>query len=269
MNWVDLFGSREYDFPPEVEVGSSFVGGATYPDALVIQSELHYPQRILIQTMDLDVSDETNRREHIRVTRVVAELHGGELVEISRMAQKIEAQDAVDTSVCVGCGVGIVEGQHVIVDGAAYHKRCITENEEERHDRRDRGGADRVRPGLGGDGNREDVTEAAGARVPRTSTPKTVTKGFSDDDISLSHAVTVSRFGAEYDLVTLWAREYGGRSGTVSGRWPNGFHVDDIPKRHEVAYVEEKFFNSGLLVSSADIAIWHRLYIKALEEIGR
>lgn len=271
MNWIDLFGSREYDFPPEIEPGSSFVGGDTYPDALVTDASLQYPQRILVQTMDLDVSDDTERREKIRVTRVVAELPGGELVELSRSAVKIEDDSAVDTSTCSGCGQKIIEGQHVIVDGAAYHKRCVTESEEERDVRRGRGrsGAGRDRPGGDAGGNLERDAKAEGPRVPRTSAQKTVMKAHSDDDISISHTVTVSRFDADTDLVTIWAREYGGRSGTVKGRWPNGFHVDDIPKRHEVMYLEEKFFNSERLVSGSDVVIWNRLYAEALAEVGR
>lgn len=271
MNWVELFGSREYDFPTEVEPGSRFVGGTAYPDAIVVEAAIQYPQRILVQTMNLDVSDDNGRREKIRVMRVVAELPPHELVELSRTAVKIEDDGEVDVSWCSGCGAAIVKGQHIIIGGAAYHRRCVTESEGERNAHRSRGhsGGDRGRSNCGAGGNGGCGTEAEGARVPRTSPEKTVTRAHSDDGVSISHAVTVSRFDSDTDLVTLWAREFGGRSGTVKGRWPDGFCGGDVPQRHEVAYIAEKFFGGERMATGADIVIWSRLYTEALTEAGR
>jgi hypothetical protein len=267
MNWVELFGSREYEFPTEIEIGSSFVGGANHPDAVVVAADVQCPQRILVQRMELDVSDETDRRERIRVTRVVAELYLGELVELLRVAQPVESDDAVDTSTCAGCGAKIVEGQHVVIDGAAYHKRCVSESEEERHDRRGRrgDGADRRGAAGGNRGDREGVEEADGPRVPSAPSPKTVTKALREKTLGLMCTVTIVRMG-DADLVTFTSCT---RSGSAVGRWENGFYHTDVPRDCDVSYFNEKFFGSDEVVKSNDLRLLNALYLEALEEIGR
>ena len=88
------------------------------------------------------------------------------------------------------------------------------------------------------------------------------------DDRSASHLVTVCRIDDDHDLVTLWSRDSGSRSGTVPGRWENGLHPGKMPRRCDCDYIAEKFFGRERMVSGRDLTIWNRLYEEALVELG-
>lgn len=268
MDWLELFSSSGYEFPLEVEPGSQFVGSPPFPDATVTAADLLYPRRILVQRLDLLAQDPgADRKERIRVYRIAIETEDGDLVEIKRLAVPAEDVAKVDASKCAGCGGKIPEGTHVEIDGLAYHQRCVEDG--------DGSEADSVRRGVGRSGSDSDVAaghdfeggQAEGDGDPSAAPPKTVTKTRSDDGISVSHMVTVTKVDGDRDIVTLWAREFESLSGTVLGRWSTGLFHGDLPKRSDAQYIDEKFFKGAGVVTASDLRVWNRLYKEAVHEL--
>lgn len=279
MRWEEIFGSSQYDFPIRPEPGSSFVGGPTFPDALVVSNAVHLPDRIIKQEMELDVSDDDGRSERIIVTRIAVEMPGGELVELKRSARKAAGDVVIDVSKCEACEMKIIPGEHVIVDGRAYHRRCVSEDEEKGDAHPGGDGADRSGdPADAGDGPRvksEGSEDEDGNTRPTKEAKaltfarlRTVSMANTFDDRSASHLVTVCRIDEDHDLVTLWSRDSGSRSGTVPGRWENGLHPGKMPRRCDCDYISEKFFGRERVVSGRDLTIWNRLYEEALVGLG-
>jgi len=266
MDWLDLFSSEEYELPAEMAPGDQFVGGAGFPDATVRSSELLYPRRTLVQRADLDVTDGVGEKQQkIRVYRTLVELEDGEIVEVNRRAVPGAEEESADESRCAACLEEIPEGQAVIHDGKAYHRRCMGgEDDADDSDRRTRAGARSHRPRR----SREDGDGQEGnGAPPATQAPRTITRTRSDDGISVSHLVSVVEIDDDREAVTLWAREYGARSGTVVGRWPSGLFNGELPMDHDVKYIDEKFYASDGLVTASDLRIWNRLYKAAMREL--
>lgn len=268
MNWADLFSSSGYDYPLDVEPGSSFVGGTGYPDALVKETAILPVQGIVVQRMLLEASDESGKKELIRVTRIVLELFLGEIIELKRYAEKVEGDYAVDTSRCEACEGKIIDGTGTVVDGKAYHKRCVTEEGDERRDGRVRGVVGAVRGGAadGDHRRREGGSEACGPRVPQTIATKTAVKFFAEDGKRISHSVTIIRNGDE-DVVVL---VLDGRTGSAVGRWLTGFVPCslDLPRDTDVEYVDDKFFGGARLLRRHALRLLNQLYLDALDELG-
>ena len=266
MDWTELFGATDYDLPLEVEVGSRFDGGEGYPDAVVTASDLLYPRRMLVQRIDV-LAERDERKEKIRIYRVAVETEDGDMVEIKRLAVQFDGETLVNVEKCAGCGGKIPQGQHVIVDGLAYHRRCVEEdgdaeaNSIRRGARLRDGAGDRV-PGHDGEGEPEE-----GDGVTPEVAPTTVTKTRSDDGVSVTHMVTVVKLDDDRDMVTLWAREFDGLSGTVQGMWPTGLFDGELPKQTDAEYVDHRFFKGAGIVTTSDLRVWNRLYKEAIREL--
>lgn len=242
MNWLDLFGSREYELPLQVEAGSRFEGGKGFPDAEVIGSEVMYPRRILIQKVDLLARNE-DKKQRISVYRVAAEAENGEVIELRRMAMPSQESEPMDTSRCAACGRNIPPPRLVVVDGSAYHDTCVRKNDDSNHNS---GRAPGRAPGRSID-RRGDAPSATSVRM---------------DAGQITHLVTVTRLGDE-DIVTLWSvLAYG----VARGRW-HELVAGDVPRPPEVAYLREKF-GLGSAASGRDIAIWGRLYGEVVEKLN-
>ncbi len=272
MDWLALFSSSQYDLPLEVEPGSSFVGGVGYPDAVVTSSDLLYPRRILVQRMEVNAEDASrDRKEKIRIYRVAVETEDGDVVELKRMAVPSEESLPVDVAKCAGCSGKIPEGQHTIIDGLAYHKRCVEDSDGVGSVHYNSDSTNDSAGALGDNpldsGSDSETPKKDGAGIPPEATPKTVTKVYSDDGISVSHMVTAFKVDEDHDIVTLWTRGYNGMSGTVQGLWPNGFHGGDLPSVTDVSYIDEKFFQSTDVVTATDLHAWNRLYKEAMREL--
>lgn len=267
MNWVELFSSTGYDLPLEVQPGSRFEGGEGYPDARVITSDLLYPRRMLVQRMDV-LAERDERREKIRIYRIAVETEDGDVVEIKRLAVPHDGESLVNVTKCAGCGGEIPTGQHVVVDGLAYHRRCVEEGSDAEADSIRRGARLRGGAGAGDPGDREEgQPEEDRPGVPPTVAPTTVTKTRSEDGVSVSHLVTVVKLDDDRDMVTLWAREFDGTSGTVEGRWPTGLFQGDLPKQSDAEYVDHRFFKGAGIVTTSDLRVWNRLYKEAIREL--
>ncbi len=132
--WAKLFGAPDspYEFPLDgVEPGSRYQVPPPYPNAKVDAVEILYPRRIVIQRIDLTATaEERDKKERIRVFRIVVEAESGEEIELQRFAAPIEELEkaAVDMTRCAGCENRIPhESQAVVIDGKAYHTRCVDE----------------------------------------------------------------------------------------------------------------------------------------------
>lgn len=271
MDWVELFGSYQYDLPLEVDPGAEFVGGEAYPDAVVTAADLLYPRRILIQRLDITAEDRsTDRKENIRIYRVAVETEDGDLVELRRLAIPCDDISNVDVSKCAGCGTNIPEGQHVIIDRMAYHKRCVEDGDGDTQPASsgsnysgdssdDGGGADNDLQGR----EEREAEDGVAPSPPQT----TVTKTRSDDGISVSHLVGVTKLSDDRDIVTLWSREFGSLSGTVTGRWSTGLFHGELPTKTDADYIDEKFFKGAGVVTASDLRVWNRLYKEAFREL--
>lgn len=272
MNWADLFSSMEYDFPLDVGPGSTFAVGDGFPDAVVRSAQVAPAKAILVQRVELEATDHDARTETLMVYRVLAVNELGEMVEIRRQAVPLEPGH-VDISRCAGCGGAIPDEQAVVIAGQAYHKRCV-DDDEEKQDARTAGAGSGVpvlrvplRTGQHrGEGQEGKAKQAV--RVASKAALEAVTVTYSDNGISPSHCVTVTRLDDDDDLVTLWAREFGGRSGTVRGRWPNGLFPTAIPRNCDVAYINEKFFLGSTCATATDVSLWEGLYAEALSMMG-
>jgi len=267
MNWLDLFGSVEYDLPLVMQRGDAYQGGPGYPDAVIQSSELVEPDRILVQRVELAASDpSTDRRQKIRIYRVVAEMGDGEAVELTRKAVPSKAPEPVDQSTCAACLGQIPEGQARIRDGKAYHPICSGGADGVADSDGDT--TDRVRPARSG-GSGDQGEEAEGPRATSAAeTPQTVTKTRSYDGISVSHLVSVTSIDGDHEAVTMWAREMGARSGTVVGRWSRGLFHGELPMDHDVQYIDQKFFGAEGLVTASDLRVWNHLFKKAFRELN-
>jgi len=270
MNWLELFESSEYELPLEMTGGDQYRGGPGYPDATIRESELMIPTRTIVQRVELAATDSSGEREEkIRIYRVLAELENGELVELTRKAVASEAPDPVDTSVCAACLGKIPDGQAKIQDGKAYHRICIGGGDVVASSSGNRGGGvPAVDSGRSDNGSSTPGDAQTADAVAREVETPTVTKVLGDDVNTVSHLVSVTSIDKYRQAVTLWAMIHGTRSGTVVGRWPSGLFHGDIPSRHDVEYIDDKFFGSDRVVTASDLRAWNGLYKKALSELN-
>lgn len=275
-DWAVLFGAHDspYEFQLELESGCEYRVPPPYPDAYVESSVLLYPRRIVVQRVDLTASaKERDKEEKIRVFRVVLEAETGEQIEIHRSAALAEELGApvVDMTTCAACGGEIPEGQAELIDGAAYHKRCVLEEVADVDVRDllagDHSGGRHLHDRAGAVRDREPASPAEEDGEPPTDAQVTSVKTRSDDGITPSHMVTVVRFGERY-ITTLWARECDGLSGTVEGVWRRGLYDGELPRKSDVAYIDDKFFKGAGVVTAGDLRVWGRLYAEALREVA-
>ena len=128
-----LLASPDAPYPLDttVQQGQVLIGRAPDPDVTVLGSRVVHVRALKYHVLDLDVANEARTRvEHVRVGRLVAELEGdaGE-TEIERFLLPSEEEEPpIDLSTCRACLMRIVEGEAVLVDGAAYHNHCIMQD---------------------------------------------------------------------------------------------------------------------------------------------
>jgi len=270
MDWLTLFGSTNYELPLEIEPGSRLEGGTGCPDAVITAAEVLYPRRFLIQRIDLLAKDDTDRKERIRVYRVAVETEGDDLVELKRIAVPVPDDALVDISKCAGCGGKIPEGAHEIVDGQAYHQRCV-EADDGRNSRSSGENIDGVALGVGsvGDSGSDKIRRGPSQKeIGIQEAPISVTKTNGEGSLaSISHWVSITRINDDEDLVTLFSAELG--ASVKPGRWSIGFYPNEIPRQCDVNYIAEKFFKGDGAVTTADLRIWNKLYVQALAEADR
>lgn len=268
MNWLDLFGSASYELPLEVTPGSRFEGGPGYPDARVLSSEVLYPRRLLIQRMDLTVTDGAEKNQRIRVHRVAVETEDGELVEIRRLASPLEGEVSIDVTRCVACGGTIPEGQHVVIGDGAYHTRCVEDDDATQIIRN-------AVPARDDDPTRDSVRGHVPTKAKKdatTSTPrnKTVTEvEFEGKKFLPAYMVSITRIeGCEIDVVRLWSTQVSGGS---NGRWSDGLYPLTIPRKTDVRYVAGRFFprEDPVAITAPMCIIWNRLYVRALAKLDQ
>lgn len=271
--WSKLFGASDspYELPLGLEEGSVFKVPPPYPDAKVKAVIERYPRRIIIQQVDLEASAEEDRKvENIRVFTVILETEDGQQIELHRWAAPVEELEApvVDLTTCESCGGKIFEGQAVEIDGHAYHKRCVTEDSDE--DRavcavRNRNGGIGDPIGSDGDerGNEEDDKEDGSAsKASSTTITRTRITGKS-----VSHLVTITKFGNDSFMTSLWSSDNGNNIGMAHGIWRAGLFDGEIPRNSDVEYIDGRFFKGAGVATKSDLRVWNRLYMEAIREV--
>jgi len=284
MDWTKVLGdiNGPYEFDLGIGPGAEYEVPPPYPNLHVDLSECLHVRRTLVHVVDVTASaEERDRVEHIRIIRVVAETEDGSQIEFKRFAVPAQEENdqPVDTSLCHACGGTIPEGQHVIIEGKAYHKRCVEEGESDASNALELlggGSGAPVHDGAGGSlgeraqGQREEEApqEGAGCGVAdaEDESPTTVSRVRYENG-KASHAVTVVVLRPDAFLVTLWARQYG-VAGASIGMWEELYPARlNLPLPHHVNYIRSKFFPDGTPFSRRDLRRWNELYINSLKEL--
>lgn len=120
-------GGAPYPIADDLPAGTLLAGTPPYPDIEVCSVDRVRVVSLAWQTMTFRPVDEDGRRgAPIAVGRLLASLEGGGEIEIDRVVAPVpEAAPVVDVSRCVACDEPIPRGAHVVLDGAAYHARCV------------------------------------------------------------------------------------------------------------------------------------------------
>lgn len=109
--------------------GTQWGAPPPYPEVVIENAKETHVRRIVLQDLVVNASEpETEDSAYIHVQRLVAELEGGEEIELSRITTpaKQENAPALPSNVCRACETPIVsKSETVIVDGEPYHKRCV------------------------------------------------------------------------------------------------------------------------------------------------
>lgn len=137
--WEDLLGDigAPFEFKLGLQPGARYQAPPPYPDVEVVSVEEVYVRRIVLQRLHVSAaSPEDQVEQALEVVRVVAELEGGDEVEMARTASPYVEQRPrpVDIARCAGCGKPIPHGEAVVHEGEAYHRgRCIVEDDSAGH----------------------------------------------------------------------------------------------------------------------------------------
>lgn len=130
--WHDLVSSQEapYEIPLGVEEGATFQAAPPFPDLAVDQVHIAEVDKLYYQTLlTTATSENSDREQRIIIGRLMAVTTDGGEVEIQRHALPMEAiEKGVDVTRCAACGGNIPHGEARILEDAAYHANCLTED---------------------------------------------------------------------------------------------------------------------------------------------
>lgn len=133
--WADVLGdvAAPYDLKLGLEPGTRFDARPPYPDVRILDVEEVYVRRVVLQRMLVAAftpEDDGSPKEQLEVLRLVAELEGGEELEIHRTARPLEPKEVpADKGKCAACGVAIPHGEAVETEDGAFHPRCVAEDD--------------------------------------------------------------------------------------------------------------------------------------------
>ena len=130
MSWCQMISSdcHTIDIPLGLESGSRWETKPPYPDLFAIDVKETQVRRVVLHEVVVAAEmAETEESGVIKITRLVAELEGGNQIELSRVAEPASSDEAAaPTDVCNACNGKIVdESETVMIDSLSYHRRCV------------------------------------------------------------------------------------------------------------------------------------------------
>lgn len=131
LTWSEMIAAQDsvIQIPLGVEKGSQWETKPPYPDLEAIAVKEKHVRRLVMQDITMMASmSETGEEGLIRVVRLVAELEGGEEIELSKSATPISSDEPAEPDYkCRACGAMIVDDSECIIhEGKPYHRRCMS-----------------------------------------------------------------------------------------------------------------------------------------------
>ena len=119
------------------EAGSQFQAKPPFPDANILECDEVYVRRMVLQrTVVRAFTPGENGARDIEVVRLVAELEGGDELEIFRTADEmtdpVPSPANADKARCAGCHGNIPHGDGIPHGDDVYHERCLTSSDDVR-----------------------------------------------------------------------------------------------------------------------------------------
>jgi hypothetical protein len=131
QRWLEAVAApaAPYEWFLGLAPGACLPAAPPWPDLEVLTCEEVHVRRLVWQTARVRASaaDEGAEACELTVGRLVAELEDDNEVEVQRFVvpADVAVAPAVDTAVCAACGGGIIAGEAVVSDVAAYHRHCL------------------------------------------------------------------------------------------------------------------------------------------------
>jgi hypothetical protein len=130
--WCQMLSADDcaFSFGLGLQAGAKWEAHPPYPDLKLVSVVEPHVRRIVLQEAVLEVSDpETGDGAYLRMKRFVAELEGGQEMELNRVVEPVPdgSEPALPGNVCRACDLEIVDESEVVMyEGEPYHRRCMS-----------------------------------------------------------------------------------------------------------------------------------------------